>query len=58
MYFHNSFTVNGAGRGVVLISPKGDQLLYVIQLYFCTTNNVVEYEALVNGLCITTEVRV
>jgi ribonuclease HI len=37
---------------VVLISPKEDQLLYVIRLHFHATNNVAEYEALVNGLCI------
>jgi hypothetical protein len=24
MYFDGSFTLNGAGEGVVLISPKGD----------------------------------
>jgi ribonuclease HI len=50
MYFDGSFTLNCAGRGMVLIYPKGDQLLYVIQLHFRATNNVVEYVALVNGL--------
>jgi hypothetical protein len=30
MYFIRSFTPNGAGGGIVFISPKGDQLLYVI----------------------------
>jgi hypothetical protein len=30
MYFDGSFTLNRAGGGVVLISPKGDQLLYMI----------------------------
>jgi hypothetical protein len=30
MYFDGSFTLNGVGGGVVLIYPKGDQLLYVI----------------------------
>jgi ribonuclease HI len=58
MYFDVSFTLNKAGGGVVLISPKGDRLLYVIQLHFCATNNVVEYEALVNGLRITTKLGV
>jgi ribonuclease HI len=38
----------------VLISPKGDRLLYIIRLHFRATNNVVEYKALVNGLCIAT----
>jgi ribonuclease HI len=46
------------GGGVVLIYPKGDQLLYVIGLHFHATNNVVEYEALVNDLHITVELRV
>jgi ribonuclease HI len=52
MYFDGSFTP------IVWISPKGDQLLYVIQLHFRATNNMAEYEALVNGLCITAELRV
>jgi hypothetical protein len=42
----------------VLISPKGDRLLYVIQLQFCATNIVVEYKALVNGLHIAMELGV
>jgi ribonuclease HI len=58
MYFDGSFTLNGARGGVVLISPKEDQLLYVIWLHFHVTNNVVEYKALVNGLCITVELGV
>jgi ribonuclease HI len=58
MYFDDFFTLNGAWRGIILISPKGDRLLYVIWLYFCATNNVAEYEALVNGLRITVELRV
>jgi ribonuclease HI len=58
MYFDRSFTLNGARGGMVLISPKGDRLLYVIRLHFCATNNVAEYEALVNGMCITAELGV
>jgi ribonuclease HI len=42
----------------VLISPKGDQLLYVIRLHFRATNNVAQYEALINGMCIATELGV
>jgi ribonuclease HI len=42
----------------VLISPMGDRLLYAIQLHFRVTNNTVEYEALVNGLRISTKLRV
>jgi ribonuclease HI len=54
MYFDGSFTL----KVVVMISPKGDRLLYVIRLHFCATNNVAEYEALVNGLHITTELEI
>jgi ribonuclease HI len=58
MYFGGSFTLNGATGGMVLITPKGDRLLYVIRLHFHATNNVVEYEALVNNLRITAELGV
>jgi hypothetical protein len=58
MYFNDSFTLNGTGGGIVLISPKGEQLLYVIRLHFHATNNVVQYEALVNDLRIAVEIGV
>jgi ribonuclease HI len=58
MYFHDSFTLNGVGGGMVMITPKGDRLFYMIQLHFHTTNNMVEYEALVNGLRIAVEPQV
>jgi ribonuclease HI len=44
--------------GIILISPNGDRLLYVIQLHFGATNNVAAYEAVVNGLHITAELGV
>jgi ribonuclease HI len=50
MYFDRSYTLKGAGAGVVLIPPKGDILKYVIQLEFSTTNNIAEYDGLVMGL--------
>jgi ribonuclease HI len=58
MYFGDSFIVNDVGGGIVLISPNGDRLLYIIQLHFHATNNVAEYEALVNSLCTATELGV
>ncbi|XP_030941728.1 uncharacterized protein LOC115966689 [Quercus lobata] len=40
-----------AGRiGVVLLSPKGDKLKHKVRLQYQTTNNEVEYEALLKGL--------
>jgi ribonuclease HI len=50
MYFDGSYTLKGAWAGVVLIPPEGDILKYAIQLEFLTTNNIAEYEGLVNGL--------
>jgi ribonuclease HI len=58
MYFNGSFTLKGIRGGIVLVSPKGDRLLYVIRLHFHLTNNMAEYEALINGLRITTELGV
>jgi ribonuclease HI len=50
MYFDGSYTLKGAGAGVVLIPPEGDVLRYATQLEFAATNNITEYEGLVNGL--------
>jgi ribonuclease HI len=58
MHFDGSFTLNRARGGMVLITTKGGRLLYVIRLHFHATNNVVEYESLVNSLHITAELGV
>jgi hypothetical protein len=50
MYFDGSYTLKGAGDGVVLIPPEGDVLKYAIQIECPATNNTVEYEGLVTGL--------
>jgi hypothetical protein len=50
MYFNGSYTLQGVGAGVVLISPEGDMLKYAIQIEFFATNNFTEYEGLVTGL--------
>jgi ribonuclease HI len=50
MYFDGSYTLKGAGAGVMLIPLKGDILKYAIQLEFTATNNIVEYEGLITGL--------
>ena len=55
MYFDGSIMALGLGAGVVLISPDGSRLCYAIRLHFSASNNATEYEALINGLCITIE---
>ena len=55
MYFDGSLMKASASAGLVFISPLGVHLRYMIRLHFPASNNVTEYEALVNGLCITVE---
>jgi hypothetical protein len=49
MYFDGSYTLKGAGAGVMFIPLEGDILKYAIQLDFLATNNIAEYEGLVTG---------
>ena len=44
------FTQYAGGIGVVLQFLKGDRLTYKVRLQYQTTNNEVEYEALLKGL--------
>ena len=53
MYFDGSLKLGGAGAGVLLISPEGKQLKYVLQILWQATNNEAEYEALIHGLRVT-----
>jgi ribonuclease HI len=50
MYFDCSLKLEGAGLGVLLISPMGEQLKYVLQIFWKVSNNKAEYEALLHGL--------
>jgi hypothetical protein len=51
MYFDGSKRVQGTGAGVVLISPQGDKLKYVLRMSFSqASNNEAEYEALLHGM--------
>ncbi|XP_071700672.1 uncharacterized protein [Rutidosis leptorrhynchoides] len=42
--------VEGAGAGLVLASPSGEEHTYALRFNFDVTNNEVEYEALLAGL--------
>jgi ribonuclease HI len=50
MYFHGSLKLEDAGAGILLISPKGEQLKYVLKIVWKVSNNEAEYEALLHGL--------
>jgi ribonuclease HI len=50
MYFDGALNLKGAGAGVLLISPQGEQLKYVLQIHYKASNNGAEYEALIHRL--------
>jgi ribonuclease HI len=50
MYFDDSLKLEGAGAGVLLISPTGEQLKHVLQIFWKVSNNKAGYEALLHGL--------
>jgi hypothetical protein len=53
MYFDGSLKLEGANAWVLLISPTGEQLKYVLQIFWKVSNNEAEYEALLHGLRLT-----
>ena len=55
MYFDGSLMKTGAGVGVIFVSPHGVQMSYVVRMHFPASNNVAEYEAMVNGMKIAVE---
>jgi len=58
MYFDGSLMKTGAGAGLLFVSPLGVHMRYVIRIHFAASNNITEYEALVNGLKIAIELGV
>jgi ribonuclease HI len=58
IFFDGSLMKTGVGAGLLFISPFGKHLRYVLRLHFPASNNMAEYKALVNGLCIAIELGV
>jgi ribonuclease HI len=58
MYFDGSLNIDGAGAGVLFISPTNEQLRYVLRIYFPASNKAVEYEAFLHGMRIAVELGV
>jgi ribonuclease HI len=58
MYFDGSLRIDGAGAGVLFISPSKDELRYVLRLHFPASNNTAEYEACLHGMRIAVELGV
>jgi hypothetical protein len=51
IYVDGSKRVSGAGAGVVLVSPQGDKMRYVLRMRFANpSTNEAEYEAVLHGM--------
>lgn len=50
--------LKGSGTGIYLVGPEGFSCDYSIRFGFKATNNMAEYEALVLGLRVATELKV
>ena len=50
VHFDGSKILAGLGAGIVLTTPTGDTIQYVLQILYTDSNNVAEYEALLHGL--------
>lgn len=51
MNFDGSKRLEGAGAGMVLVSPQGDKMKYILRMTFPNaSNNEAEYEALIHGM--------
>ena len=50
MFFDGSSSKEGAGAGIILVSPDNHIFPFPYKLEFETTNNIAEYEALILGL--------
>ncbi|KAG9458863.1 hypothetical protein H6P81_003371 [Aristolochia fimbriata] len=55
MYFDGAARKNGAGAGVLFMSPSDDLMPYSFILSHCCTNNEAEYQAIILGLGMTVE---
>ena len=55
MYFDGPLMKKGAGVELVFVSPLEVRMRYMVCIHFPSSNNVAEYEALINGLCIPIE---
>ena len=58
MFFDGSLNINGAGAGILFISPNKDKLRYVLRILFPASNNMAEYEACLHGIQLAMELGV
>nr|GEZ32817.1 reverse transcriptase domain-containing protein [Tanacetum cinerariifolium] len=55
LFTDGSSCVDGSGVGIILTSPNGMEFTYALRFQFTASNNEAEYEALIAGLRIATQ---
>nr|GEV91984.1 reverse transcriptase domain-containing protein [Tanacetum cinerariifolium] len=58
LFTDGSSCVDGSGAGLILANPEGVKFTYALRFQFAASNNEAEYEALVAGLWIATQMGV
>ena len=58
LYVDGASNENGFGMGMMLISPEVHKIHCALHFRFSVSNNEVEYEALITGLCLARELQV
>ncbi|XP_074298584.1 uncharacterized protein LOC141629495 [Silene latifolia] len=58
LHVDGASNTKGAGVGLVLKSPKGEQIIQAVRCEFKATNNEAEYEALILGLQLALEMQI
>ncbi|GKV19333.1 hypothetical protein SLEP1_g29611 [Rubroshorea leprosula] len=58
LYVDGAANVEGSGAGTVLVGPDGFKSEHALRFKFQTTNNAAEYEALIYGLKLASELKV
>ena len=57
LFFDGSSCKQGGGIGIVIVSPRGASFEFAFQTKLMTTNNQVEYEAILKGLQLLQEIK-
>ncbi|GJY50302.1 reverse transcriptase domain-containing protein [Tanacetum coccineum] len=58
LFTDGSSCIDGSGAGLILTSPEGTEFTYALRFQFTASNNEAEYEALIAGLRIATQMGV
>ncbi|GKV50362.1 hypothetical protein SLEP1_g57069 [Rubroshorea leprosula] len=58
LYVDGAANIEGSGAGAVLIGPDGFKSEHALRFKFQTTNNAAEYEALIYGLKLASELKI